>query len=225
MLLKLDMQEIPNEKDIKSRFKTLINRKWKGYYVTLDWGGVGIAYNTKYVKELVDSWRIFWDERYKGRMALVNNGNEVMSVGQKLLGYPLNPTDPKVMDESFRLLKEVKPLLQEEGFMSYDKIRGRLISEELWVAQCYNADASIVNEENNAVKFVIPKGGTGYWVEGIAVPIGVRNKPLAEKFINFMLRPEISARHTNYSYYANCNKRAWVFVDNKILRNPYVYKI
>ena len=39
LLLKLDVHQIPNMKNIKSRFRTLINRKWKGYYATLDWGG------------------------------------------------------------------------------------------------------------------------------------------------------------------------------------------
>lgn len=223
LLLKLDMEQIPNMRNIESRFKTLINKKWKGYFVTLDWGGVGIAYNTKYVKEPVDSWRIFWDTRYRGRMALVNNYNEVMSIGQKLLGFPLNPTDPKVMDKALELLEEIKPLLQGEGFLPYNEIRKRLISEELWIAQCYNADTAIAHEENNAVKFVLPKEGTGYWVEGMAVPIGANNKPLAESFINFMLRPEVSARHTNYSHYANCNNKSWIFVDKNILRNPYIY--
>ncbi len=223
LLLKLDPDRIPNKQHIESRFKTLINKKWKGYFVTLDWGGVGIAYNAKYVKGHVNSWHIFWDTKYKGRMALVNNGNEVMSIGQKLLGYPLNPNMPDVMDKALKLLGEIKPLLQDEGFMAYNKIRERLISEELWIAQCYNADAAIANEENHNVKFVLPKEGTGYWVEGMAVPAGAKNKPLAEAFIDFMLRPQISARHTNYSHYANCNSKAWAFVDKKILRNPYIY--
>ncbi|HHT9136195.1 MAG TPA: ABC transporter substrate-binding protein [Candidatus Wunengus sp. YC60] len=223
LLSKLDMRHVPNQKNIKAKFRTLINKKWKGYCVTIDCGGVGIAYNTKYVKCNVDSWGIFWDAKYKGRMALVSNGYEVMSVGQKLLGYPLNPTNPKDMDDALKLLKNLKPLLQGEGFMSYDKIRERLLSEELWLAECYNADAAFVNQENNAVKFVIPKEGTGYWVETIAVPVGARNKRLAEEFINFMLRPENGARHTNYSHYANCNKKAWVFVNKETLRNPYVY--
>jgi spermidine/putrescine transport system substrate-binding protein len=223
LLSKLDMRHIPNRKNIKARFRTLMNRKWKGRCVTIDWGGVGIAYNIKYVKCGVDSWSIFWDTKYKGRMALLNNGYEVMSVGQKLLGYPLNPTDPKVMGAALEVLKELKPLLQEEGFMSYDKIREKLLTEELWLAECYNADSAFVNERNNAVKFVIPKEGTGYWVETIAVPVGAKNKRLAEKFINFMLQPENGARHTNYSHYANCNKKAWAFVNKSLLRNPYVY--
>ena len=223
LLLQLNLNRIPNMKNIKNRFKTLINKKWDGYCATIDWGAVGVAYNTKYIKDVVESWGIFWNEKYKGRMALVNNGYEVMSVGQKLLGYPLNPTNPGDFDKPLKILKELRPLLQDEGFMPYNKIKEKLISEELWIGQCYNADAATVNEKNNAVKFFIPKEGTGYWVETLAIPIGSKNKQLAEEFINFMLRPEISARHTNYSHYENCNKKAWVFVDKKILRNPYIY--
>ena len=44
----------------------------------------------------------------------------------------------------------------------------RLKSEELWIAQCYNGDAALVNEENDAIKFVIPKEGTGFWMDKMA---------------------------------------------------------
>ena len=136
-------------------------------------GGVtGIAYNTKYVKESVDSWDIFWKTKYKGKTALLNNSYDVMTVGQKRLGYSLNPANPTDIIESLKVLKALKPLLQEEGFMPYSKITERLKSEELWIAQCYNGDAALVNEENDAIKFVVPKEGTGFWMDNIAVPVG-----------------------------------------------------
>ena len=64
LLLKLDKRNIPNAKNLKARFRTIINRKWEGYCVPIDWGVTGIAYNTKYVKDTVDSWRIFWNQKY-----------------------------------------------------------------------------------------------------------------------------------------------------------------
>lgn len=177
----------------------------------------------KYVREPIDSWSVFWNIKYKGRTALVNDSYEVMSVGLKYLGYPLNPANSKDLEESFRRLKELKPLLQEEGFMSYTKIIAQLKNEELWIAQCYNGDVVLINEENDSIKFVMPKEGSSFWTDNIAVPVGAKHRLLAEKFINFMLRPEIGARQTNYSYYASCNKRAWKFVNREILKNPYVY--
>lgn len=223
LLSKLDMHQIPNKKNLKARFRTISNRKWRRYSVPIDWGVTGIAYNTKYVKDPVDSWGIFWDKRYRDRMALSNNMYDVMTVGLKRLGYSLKPTNPKDADESLKILKALKPLLLKEGFISYNKIDEGLISEVLWIAQCYNGDAAFVNERNNAIKFILPKEGTGFWTDNIAVTIGAKHKRLAEKFINFMLRPEISGKHTNYSYYANCNKKARVFVNKELLKNPYIY--
>ncbi len=107
--------------------------------------------------------------------------------------------------------------------MAYNKIKEKLKSEELWIAQCYNGDAAFLVEENSNMNFVIPKEGTSFWIDTVAIPIGAKNKRLAEEFINFILRPEISARHTNYSYYASCNKKTGLFVKKEILRNPYVY--
>jgi spermidine/putrescine transport system substrate-binding protein len=223
LLLKLDKRRIPNEKNLKARFRTIINRKWKEYCIPIDWGVTGIAYNAKYVKEPVDSWNVFWNEKYKGHTALVDDPYEVFSVGQKRLGYSLNPKDSYVLDEALKILKELKPLLHDKYFMAYNKIKEKLKSEELWIAQCYNGDAAFLVEENSNMNFVIPKEGTSFWIDTVAIPIGAKNKRLAEEFINFILRPEISARQTNYSYYAGCNKKAWAFVDKQLLRNPYIY--
>jgi spermidine/putrescine transport system substrate-binding protein len=223
LLLKLQMKNIPNMRNLKEKFRIVTNEKWNGYSVPVDWGVTGIVYNTKYVKEPVESWNIFWNKNYMGRMAILNNGYDVMTIGQKRLGYSLNPENPEIMDESLKMLKTLKPLLQEEGFMSYNKIIEKMKDETLWIAQCYNGDAALITEENNRIRFVLPEEGTGFWMDNIAVPVGAKNKQLAEKFINFMLCPEISAKHTNYCYYANCNKKAARFVNKEILRNPYIY--
>lgn len=223
LLSKLEIHCIPNVRNLREKFRVITSRKWKGYSIPLDWGVTGIAYNTKYVKEAVDSWCIFWEKRYAGKMALLNNSYDVMTIGQKRLAESLNPINPEVIERAFRLLKESKPLLQEEGFLSYTKIMERMKNETLWIAQCYNGDAALIKEENPAVKFIIPKEGSGLWMDNIAIPAGAKNKRLAEKFINFMLRPEISAGHTNFCYYANCNKKAGVFVNKEVLNNKDIH--
>ena len=223
LLSKLNMRRIPHIRYLRDKFRVITKRKWMGYSIPIDWGVTGIAYNTKYVKESVDSWDIFWKTKYKGKTALLNNSYDVMTVGQKKLGYSLNPANPTDIIESLKVLKALKPLLQEEGLMPYSIIMERLKNEELWIAQCYNGDAALLNEENEAIKFVVPKEGTGFWMDNMAIPVGAKHKQLAEHFIDFMLRPEISARHTNFCYFANCNKKAGLFVQKEILSNPYVY--
>ena len=156
-------------------------------------------------------------------MALVDDPFEIFSVGQKSLGYSLNPKECHELDEALKVLKDIKPLLHDECCMAYNKIKEKLRSEELWVAQCYNGDAALLNEENNNIKYVIPNEGTSFWIDTIAIPVGAQNKRIAEEFINFMLHPKTGAKQTNYSYYASCNRKAWAFVDKQLLRNPYIY--
>ena len=45
----------------------------------------------------------------------------------------------------------------------------------------------------------------------------------AHKFINYMLQPEVIAKCTNFTHYANANLAATKFVDPAILADPAVY--
>ena len=74
MLLELDFDNIPNYSLIDDRFKTDCEYDPENKYsVPYTWGQVGILYNTKYVKETVDSWNILWNETYKDKILMFDN--------------------------------------------------------------------------------------------------------------------------------------------------------
>ena len=74
------------------------------------WGTLGILYNKKMVKEPVDSWDILWNPKYKGNIMMFDSVRDTIGVALKKLGYSINSTDPKQINEAKDALMKQKDL-------------------------------------------------------------------------------------------------------------------
>lgn len=61
---------------------------------------MGILYNKTMVDEPVDSWDILWDEKYKDEILMQDSVRDTFAVALKRLGYSLNSTDSKELQEA-----------------------------------------------------------------------------------------------------------------------------
>ena len=61
------------------------------------------------------------------------------------------------------------------------------------------------------------------WFDMMAIPKDAKHPDNAHKFINFILRPEITAEISNYVAYASANKASLAQVDPELLANTGVY--
>ena len=57
----------------------------------------------------------------------------------------------------------------------------------------------------------------------MCIPADAKNKEAAYTFLNYLLQPEVIAKCTNYTNYANGNLASKAFVDEGVLANPAVY--
>jgi spermidine/putrescine-binding protein len=73
------------------------------------------------------------------------------------------------------------------------------------------------------VEYVLPEEGTLIWADTYVIPANSPNQNTAELFINFLLRPGISAEIVNQKHYASANEAANVFIDPQILNDPSIY--
>ena len=90
--------------------------------------------NRKYIKEDRDSWKVLFDPRYKGRIAMLSNVYDVLAVGCKLLGYSLNTQDPQELAKVRELLLEQKKLLK--GYLDYGTMRNCWSARSCGQATC-----------------------------------------------------------------------------------------
>jgi len=220
LLQKIDFKNIPNMKYIDKSFLNPIYDETNEYSVPYMWGTFGILYNKKMVKEPVDSWNILWNPKYKSNIMMFDSVRDTMGISLKRLGYNMNTTNPKEINEAMKELMKQKDLV-----LAYvnDEGKDRLLGEEVAMGIAYSGDAVTLMEENPNLAYAIPKEGTNKWVDAMAIPKSAQNKKEAEMFINFLLDPEIAKMNAEYIGYSTPNGGALKLLDKDITSNPVAY--
>ena len=220
LLEEFDLTNIPNFKNISKKFKNLPFDPKNKHSIPYLWGTTGIGVNTEKVEEEVDSWSILWNEKYKGHISMLDDMRGIANPALKILGYSINTTDPKQIEEAKQMLIKQKPLVNVYTSDTYIDL---LKSGDIWLAQGYSGDVFQVMKENEAVKYVIPKEGADIWVDNMCIPKGAKHKYTAEVFVNYLLRPSVSAEISNFTWYANPNEASHKFIKPEILNNLSIY--
>ena len=232
MLQELNFDNIPNIKNIgdvymeKSRSFDPDNK----YSVPHFWGTVGVIYNTKMVSEEdVKSWKMFFNEKYAGKIVMSNSIRDSFLVALKALGYSLNTTDKAQIDEAKKLLIEQKPILK--AYLVETEARDTMISGEAAMALVYNGEAYLAiegDEEqgisgNPDLRFAIPEEGTNFWIDSWVIPTYSSNKEDAESFINFMCRTDMAEKNFEYIYYSTPNRALYDELDPEVQQDEDIF--
>ncbi len=220
MLAKIDMSNIDNYKYIDDIFKNSDFDPNNEYSVPYMWGTLGILYDEKIVTEPVDSWSILWDEKYKGQILMLDSQRDSIGIALKKLGFDLNAKNVRELELAKEELIKQKPLV-----MAYivDEVKDMMIGGEAALAVVWSGEAVVIIEEGEDFNYTIPKEGSNVWFDNMVIPKTVKNKELAEEFINFMTRPEIAFKNTNYIGYSTPNTGAMEMLDEEIRNNEAAY--
>lgn len=221
LLYKINKKNVPNIKNVGSDFVNPFYDPKSEYSVPYMFGTTGFVINTKYIPADTKSWGVLWDERYKGKIGMLNNRSEVIFAALKYLGYSLRTTDKDELAEAESLLIKQKPLLS--GYEDTGTTKNKLVDEEIYVAQQYSGDGIESMAANENLLYVIPEEGATKWVDNFVIPNDSKNKENAELFINYILTPKISAKIANYLWYANTNEAAREFTNPEILEDETLY--
>ncbi len=211
---------VTNMKNVGKKFKRLYfdpKNRWSAPYM---WGTMGIAYNSKMITEQPESWDALFDQRYAGRIVMLDSQREVIAMALKYLGYSMNSTKASELEEAKRILIGQKPLV-----LAYtsDNYKSLLVSGEAWISLAWSGDASQAFSENPDIRYIIPKEGTNLWMDNVCIPARAPHKELALEFINFLLRPDIGSRLSQKILYASPNEASYTQTPPDILNNSSLY--
>ncbi len=220
LLEPLNLENIPNFENLSNDFRNLPFDPGNTYSIPYQWGTTGIGINTKYVTDFDESWELLWNERYKGRISVLDDMRSGIVPALKLLGYSVNTTNENELEAAKELMFKQKNLVRTYSSETYMDL---LKSGDIWIAQGWSGDIYQVTKENPDVIFIIPKEGSYIWVDNLVIPKGSINQRTAEEFINYILRPEVSSAISNYTGYSSPNQAALPLIEEEFRTNNTMY--
>jgi len=169
------------------------------YSVPYTWGTVGILYNTTLVEEPIDEWTDLWDAKYTDEILMQDSVRDAFMVALKLLGYSSNSMSETELQEAKEALITQKPIVQA---YVVDQVRDKMISGEAAIGIIYSGEALYTQSENPDLEYVIPKEGSNVWQDSWVIPKNARHVENAEKFLDFLCRPDIALMNFEYITYS-----------------------
>ena len=200
------------------------------------WGTTGFAYNRDMVLERMpdaplDSGAMLFDPAVVSRFAdcgvtLLDDPTSVIPIAMLYLGHPANSVEPEHLAEVETLLKAVRPYIK---YFSSTKMMLDLPSQEVCIAMAWSGDYSVATSraaeagvELN-LGYTVPQQGATDWYDVMYIPSDAPHPNNAYLFLDFILRPEVIARASNFIGYANANRDATPLVDPQITSDPAIY--
>ncbi len=219
-LEKLDKDAIPNW--IKLSEDNLDRPFDKGNIYSLPYmnGTIGIVYNKDIIKENVDSWKDMWNPEYRDEIFVLDSQRDAIGMALKMLGYPLNSTDPEQLKEAEEALIKQKELGTIYGA---DNVKDLMISGERAIAMIWSGEGLNLADEYDYLEYVVPKEGANFWIDSLVIPKGTENKEAAETFINFLCDTDNAYKIAEEIGYTTPNKEAMLKQPDNVKNNKGAY--
>ncbi|MBI4387165.1 MAG: spermidine/putrescine ABC transporter substrate-binding protein [Elusimicrobia bacterium] len=190
------------------------------YTIPYLWGTTGIGYNARKLAKPPQSWWSLWDERYKGRVSMLDNLRDGIGVALLLTGSPLDSKDPAQLEKARDLLLKQRGILKQYSSSTFVD---DLVSGELWLAQGWSGDVLQAARENTHVDYVIPKEGSFIWVDSLCLIRGAGRRAEVLRLVDYLLSPEVGAEISNSVRYATPNAEAIKRLEPTLRNDPRVY--
>ncbi len=216
----IDFANVPNFKNLAPEFLRQPHDPEQKYSVPYMAGTVGIVVNTDKIKDPIVGMADVFSGKYANRIVTLNDNREILTWALRTLGRDINVIDPAAIAAARPVLAKWLPQIK---VFDSDSPKTAFLGGEVDIGVVWSGEAALLYQEDKKFAYVLPKEGAHLWIDSLVIPKGAPHKADAEKFINFILRPEISVLISADFPYTNPNAEARKLLSPEQLGNPASY--
>lgn len=216
LVQKLDTEAITNLGNVDPAFQGQFYDPTNEYTVPYGAGIPLIVYDPKMVEIEITGYEDLWNPALEDNLALIGNYRVVNGIVLKTMGKSFNETDLGVLEEMGKKLKELAPNVR---LISDSNTQDYLISGEVAAGFLYTSQVTLALAARPDLKVVYPKEGLGLGIMAMFMPSQAPHEEAGKAFLDFILRPEISARCFEHIGYVCTNRAAVPYLSEEMQQN------
>lgn len=235
---KLDKSKLPNLVNMDPAILERLSKYDPGneYAINYMWGTTGIGINVDKVKERLgdqplNTWDIVFKPELISKLAdcgvyMLDTSEEIIPAALNYLGLDPDSGKPEDIAKAEELLQTVRPSVKKFHSSEYINAlaNGDICLAIGWSGDILQArDRAAEADQGVNVEYIIPKGGALMWFDNMAIPADATHVEEAHEFLNYIMKPEVAAKASNYVYYANGNLASKPFLSEDVIGDPAIY--
>jgi spermidine/putrescine transport system substrate-binding protein len=219
LLAQLDHAALPGIASLDPRFRAPAWDSALQWCIPYMWNGTGIVYS-KSLPAAPSRWSDLWNPGLKGRLTMLDDPEDMLGACLKKLSLSFSATDPAQLQRAEREAVAQKPLLR--AYLNAE-VRDQLVAGDVLAAQLWSTTAQQAIDAAPQLAFAYPAEGFPFYCDCAVILRESRRQDLAHKFLNYLLRPAVSAQIVQATRTATANGAALALLPETTRTNPALY--
>jgi putrescine transport system substrate-binding protein len=236
---KLDKTKLPNLVNAwpMVSWQLAIYDPGNAYGANYMWGTTGIGYNIKSIQKIlgpdaaIDSWDIVFKPENLAKFKdcgvhMLDSADDILPAALSNLGLDPNSTKQAELEKAADLVAKIRPSVRKFHSSEYLSAlaTGEICFVVGWSGDIMQARARAAEAKSGVeIGYAIPKEGSQMFFDNLSIPADATNFEEAHQLINYLWRPEVAAKNTNFLSYANGNLASQKLIDPKIFADKTIY--
>ncbi|MEO0682864.1 MAG: polyamine ABC transporter substrate-binding protein [Pseudomonadota bacterium] len=238
VFLPLDKSKLPNLANLDPAMMETVSAHDpdNAHGVIYMWGTTGLGINVEAVTERLGEdfprgWSLILDPENAAKLAdcgitVLDSFSEVVGPMLNYVGADPASTEAADFEAAGQALAAIRPHIRYFHSSQYinDLANGDVCVSVGWSGDVFIARDRAAEAENGVtVDYIIPEEGTITWFDMMGIPSDAPHPQNAHLFLDYLMRPEVTAGITNYVWYANANVPSLAMVDDEITSDPAIF--
>jgi putrescine transport system substrate-binding protein len=201
------------------------------------WGTTGIGYNVKMVQKIlgpdakIDSWDMVFKPENLAKFKdcgihMLDSADDIFPAALSYLGLDPNSTKQADLEKAADLVIKIRPYVRKFHSSEYLSAlaTGEICFVVGWSGDIMQARSRAAEAKSDIeIGYAIPKEGAQMFFDNLAIPADANNVAEAYELINYLYRPEVAARNSDFLSYANGNLASQKLINPAIFNDKNIY--